>query len=63
MVILRRLLLSVLLLVVCVGTVWAEVTASLRGRVLDARSGEALVGATVQILQAGKTTMLSLIHI
>lgn len=57
MVILRRLLLSVLLLVVCVGTVWAEVTASLRGRVLDARSGEALVGATVQILQAGKTTM------
>ena len=57
MVILRRLLLSVLLLIVCVGTVWAEVTASLRGRVLDARSGEALVGATVQILQAGKTTM------
>lgn len=35
----------------------AEVTATLRGRVVDARTGEALIGATLQILQTGKTAV------
>ncbi len=44
-----------LLSVVTVTTALADVAATLRGRVVDAKTGEALVGATVQILQAGKT--------
>ena len=35
----------------------AEVAAALKGRVIDAQTGEGLVGATVQILQAGKTVL------
>lgn len=36
---------------------FAETAATLRGRVVDATNGEALVGATIRILQAGKTTI------
>ena len=52
----RLIALACLLLAVCV-TALADVTATLRGRVVDAKTGEALVGATVQILQAGKTAV------
>lgn len=36
---------------------FAAITASLRGKVIDATTGEPLVGATLQILQAGKTAV------
>ncbi len=52
----RLIALACLLFAVCT-TALADVTASLRGRVVDAKTGEALVGATVQILQAGKTAV------
>ena len=35
----------------------ADITATLRGRVIDARTGEALIGATLQIAQTGKTAV------
>lgn len=35
----------------------ADTNVTIRGRVVDARTGEALVGATLQILQVGKTTV------
>lgn len=38
-------------------TVRAEINATLKGRVVDAKTGEALVGATLQVLQAGKTAV------
>ena len=46
-----------LLLMMCLVTfnsAWASVNATLRGRVVDAKTGEALMGATLQILQVGK---------
>lgn len=51
----RRIFLAVVLLLLTTASAVADVAASLRGRVVDARTGEALVGATLQILQAGKT--------
>ena len=35
----------------------AGIDATLKGRVIDARTGEALVGATLQIVQAGQTAV------
>lgn len=51
----RRILMATVLLLLTTASAVADVAASLRGRVVDARTGEALVGATLQILQAGKT--------
>lgn len=51
-----------LFLMVCLVTfnsAWASVNATLRGRVVDAKTGEALMGATLQILQVGKTAVSS----
>lgn len=59
MFILRRKAVIVLLLsfVFALFSAKAEVNATLKGRVVDAKTGEALIGATLQILQVGKTTM------
>lgn len=45
--------------IMCLSTVLAhaEVNATLRGRVVDAQTGEALIGATLQIVQLGKTAV------
>ena len=48
----------VALLIVAFTMAVAQVNAAvLRGKVIDAQTGEALPGASVQILQAGKTTI------
>ncbi|MDO4929661.1 MAG: TonB-dependent receptor [Bacteroidales bacterium] len=49
---LRQKMLYALVLLLCPLTLQAAV---LKGKVVDAQTGEALIGATVQILQAGKT--------
>lgn len=53
----RRFLLTVLLLLVTASAALADVAASLRGRVIDASTGEGLVGATIQILPIGRTAV------
>ena len=49
----------VLMVLLCAlaNTARAGIDATLKGRVIDARTGEALVGATLQIVQAGQTAV------
>lgn len=53
--IIRRLSLLVVAFLLATAAAMADVTAALRGRVIDGTTGEALIGATVQIIQAGKS--------
>lgn len=52
----RKTILTLVLLLTVAATALAAPAIRLTGRVVDARTGEALVGATLQILQAGRTT-------
>ena len=53
----RRLCLLALMLGLVLQTAVAGVTATLRGKVIDARTGEALVGATVRVVQTQLTAV------
>ena len=53
----RRLCLLALMLGLALQTAVAGVTATLRGKVIDAHTGEALVGVTVQVVQARLTAV------
>ncbi len=53
----RRISALLLFVVLSSATLMAAVTATLRGRVVDGRSGEGLMGVTVQLLQAGRTAV------
>ncbi len=53
----RRISALLSLLLLCSATLMAAVTATLRGRVVDGRTGEGLMGVSVQLLQAGRTAV------
>lgn len=52
----QKTIVLVLMVLLCAlaNTARAGIDATLKGRVIDARTGEALVGATLQIVQAGQ---------
>lgn len=54
---LKGLIVLLWLLFVSTGFATAGTDATLRGRVVDAKSGEGLAGATIRILQAGRTAV------
>lgn len=55
----QKTIVLVLMVLLCAlaNTARAGIDATLKGRVIDARTGEALVGATLQIVQAGQTAV------
>lgn len=53
----KRIQFIILCMICSCSVMYAGVTATLRGRVIDQKTGEALVGATIQVLQAGRTTI------
>lgn len=55
----QKTIVLVLMVLLCTlsNTARAGIDATLKGRVIDARTGEALVGATLQIVQAGQTAV------
>ena len=57
MIYLRRLTLFLLAFACSCGLLMAGINATLRGRVIDGKTGEALIGATIQCLQTGRTVL------
>lgn len=53
----KRIQFIILCMICSCSVMYAGVTATLRGCVIDQKTGEALVGATIQVLQAGRTTI------